>query len=188
VSLFPESCIRDGRRVGAQNALGQILFSAFLAFALLHAFESAAVGAQTREQCNKCCQAQNADEYYAEQCKLKCFRNPDHCMEQKSNRKHVPPPPTAEAPPRQPAPSAEAPKHRPKRTTFRLPNPLNLTPGRESDAAAQILALNGIQPQHPRYAAALQAMTNVLVNFARAHPSGGKLPVAQLENVLQQIR
>jgi hypothetical protein len=189
VTLYVGRRIRDGRWVGAQKAFGALFVGIFLAFALVHTLGTAALGAQTREQCNKCCQAQNADEYYAEQCKLKCFRNPDHCTERKSSRKHVPPPqPSAESPQRQPAPSAEAPKQHPKRSTFRLPNPLNLTPGRERDAAAQILALNGIPPQHPRYAAALQAMTNVLVNFARAHPSGGKLPAAQLENILRQMR
>jgi len=71
---------------------------------------------------------------------------------------------------------------------FKLPDPLNLSPGRERDAAAQILALNGIPPQHPQYAAAVQAMENVLVNFARANPTGGKLPTAQLENILGQLR
>jgi hypothetical protein len=65
---------------------------------------------------------------------------------------------------------------------------LNLSPGRERDAAAQILALNGVLPQHPQYAAALQAIENVLVNFARSNPSGGKLPKAQLENILRQLR
>jgi hypothetical protein len=189
VSRVLGSCIGDRRWVGAQKAPWALSLAIFLAFALVHTSRAVAFGAQSREQCDKCCQAQNADEYYAEQCKLKCFRNPDYCMEQKSSRKHVPPPPpSAESPQRQPAPSAEAPKRHPKRSAFRLPNPLNMTPGRESDAAAQILALNGILPQHPRYQAALQAMTNVLVNFARTHPSGGKLPVAQLENVLRQIR
>jgi hypothetical protein len=65
---------------------------------------------------------------------------------------------------------------------------LNLSPGRERDAAAQILALNGVMQQHPQYAAALQAIENVLVSFARANPSGGKLPKAQLENILRQLR
>ena len=101
----------------------------------------------------------------------------------------APPPPAAEAPPRQPAPSAEAPpRQQPQRPAFRLPDPLNLSPGRERDAAAQILALNGVMPQHPQYAAALQAIENVLVSFARANPSGGKLPKAQLENILRQLR
>jgi hypothetical protein len=189
VSIVSGSCIGDRRWVGAQKGPGALFLGIFLAFTLVHTLGTAAFGAQSREECNKCCQAQNADDYYAEQCRLKCFRNSNYCMEQKSSRKHQPPPAAAaEAPQRQPTPSAEAPKQRPKRTTFRLPNPLNLTPGRESDAAAQILALNGILPQHPRYQAALQAMTNVLVNFARAHPSGGKLPVAQLENILRQMR
>jgi len=50
------------------------------------------------------------------------------------------------------------------------------------------LAVNGVLPQHPQYAAGLQAVENVLVNFARANPSGGKLPTAQLENILRQLR
>ncbi len=201
MSIFAGRCIRDGRWIGERKTLGVLLLGVFLAFSFLHAFGSPSLAAQTREQCDRCCQSQNADEYYAEQCKLRCFRNPDSCMEQKSMRKQAPPqppaaeapprqpaPPAAAAPPRQPAPSAEVPRPQPKRSAFRLPDPLNLTPGREGDAAAQILALNGIPPQHPQYGAALQAMQNVLVNFARANPSGGKLPTAQLENILRQLR
>lgn len=182
--------IGDRRRIGSHKTLGALLFGSFLAFSFLVTFGSAALGAQTREQCDKCCQSQSADEYYAEQCKLRCFRNPDYCMDQKSMRKPAPPPPpAAEAPPRQPAPSAEAPpRQQPQRSAFQWPNPLNLSPGREREAAAQILAVNGVLPQHPQYAAGLQAVENVLVNFARANPSGGKLPTAQLENILRQLR
>ena len=43
-----------------------------------------AFSAQTRDQCEKCCRSSNQDEYYSEQCRLKCFRNPDHCVDQKS--------------------------------------------------------------------------------------------------------
>ncbi len=190
MSIVAGRHIGDRRRIGSHKALGALIFGSFLAFAFLHMFGSAALGAQTREQCDKCCQGQSSDEYYTEQCKLRCFRNPDHCMDQKSMRKPAaPPPPAAEAPPRQPAPSAEAPpRQQPQRPAFRLPDPLNLSPGRERDAAAQILALNGVMPQHPQYAAALQAIENVLVSFARANPSGGKLPKAQLENILRQLR
>jgi hypothetical protein len=200
VSIVAGRYIRDDKRVVFQKSLGALLMGVFLAFSFVHASGSAALGAQTREQCDKCCQAQNADEYYAEQCKLKCFRNPDHCMDQKSMRKQAPPPPpsaeapprqpapSVEAPPRQPAPTAEAPRQQPPRSAFQWPNPLNLAPGREREAAAQILAVNGIMPQHPQYGAALQAIESVLVNFARANPSGGKLPTAQLENILRQLR
>jgi hypothetical protein len=190
VSIAAGRHIGERRRIGSHKALGALLFGSFLAFAFLHIFGSAALSAQTREQCDKCCQSQSADDYYAEQCKLRCFRNPDYCAEQKSMRKAAPPPPpAAEAPPRQPAPSAEAPpRQQPKRSAFKWPNPLNLAPGREREAAAQILAINGVLPQHPKYAAGLQAVENVLLNFARTHPSGGKLPTAQLENILRQLR
>jgi hypothetical protein len=182
--------IGDKKRIGSHKTLGALLVGFFLLFFLVHITGSAALSAQTREQCDKCCQAQSSDEYYAEQCKLRCFRNPDYCMDQKSMRKPAPPPPpAAEAPPRQPAPTAEAPpRQQPQRSAFQWPNPLNLAPGREREAAAQILAVNGILPQHPQYAAGLQAVENVLVNFARANPSGGKLPTAQLENILRQLR
>lgn len=181
--------VRDRRSAGARKALGVLLFGIVPVFAFVHLLGSAAFALQTREQCDKCCQAQYADEYYTEQCKLKCFRNPDHCVGQKSMRKAAPAPtPSAEAPPRRPAPSAEAPRPQPKRRAFQWPNPLNLAPGREREAAAQILAINGILPQHPQYAAALQAVESVLVNFARANPTGGKLPTAQLENILRQLR
>ncbi len=200
VSIVAGRHVPDRRWVGARKALGALIFGIFLAFTFVHLFGSAAFALQTREQCDKCCQAQNADEYYREQCKLRCFRNPDQCMDQKSMRKAAPGlAPAAEAPPRQPAPSAEAPepqppvsaeapRPQPKRSAFQWPNPLNLAPGREREAAAQILAVNGILPQHPQYAPALQAVESVLVNFARANPSGGKLPTAQLENILRQLR
>ncbi len=196
VSIVAGRHALDRTWIGARKALGAFLLGSFLAFTFVHTFGPAALALQTREQCHKCCEAQTADEYYREQCKLKCFRNPDQCMEQKSMRKAAP---AAEAPPRQPAPSAvvpgqqppvsaEAPRPQPKRRAFQWPNPLNLAPGRERDAAAQILAVNGILPQHPQYAAALQAVESVLVNFARANPTGGKLPTAQLENILRQLR
>jgi hypothetical protein len=126
---------------------------------------------QTRQQCNECCKKMGYDEYYLEQCRLKCFRNPDHC---KSNAVKAAPQPEK--------------KPQKKRATFRWPRPLNLTPGKEWDAAAQILALNGISPGHPNYQKALASIRNILVEFVRSHPSGGKLPTARLERIIRSNR
>jgi len=191
VSINIESYNTEISEVGSYIHAGILIFSLLLAVVLIHVSGSATLSAQTRDQCDRCCQGQGLDEYYTEQCKLRCFRNPDSCTEQKATRTPAAtPPPAVEAPQRQPAPAAEAarPQPQPPRRAFRLPDPLNLSPGRERDAAAQILALNGVLPQHPQYAAALQAIENVLVNFARSNPSGGKLPKAQLENILRQLR
>lgn len=187
---------------------------------------------QTRDQCNACCQRAGYDEYYAEQCRLKCFRNPDHCMNRASNQ--LPPPagradqeadrpepPAGAAPP--PAPpqtrrQAEPPAQRyerppadpgplpqnqmpyqpgpppqqagppPRAAGFQWPNPLNLSPGREADAAGQILVLNGIPPQHPNFDPALRNIQGLLMDFVRNNPSGGKLPTTQLERIIRQFR
>jgi hypothetical protein len=111
------------------------------------------------------------DEYYLEQCRLRCFRNPDHCKGSAVKA----------------APEPEK-KPQPKRAKFRWPQPLNLTPGKEWEAAAQILALNGIAPGHRNYQKALTSIQNILVDFVRKNPSGGKLPTARLERVLRRNR
>ncbi len=196
--------------------------------------------AQTREQCEKCCRNSIQDEYYSEQCRLKCFRNPDHCADQKSKQEageedapprpehrarvrppvvapgSTPPrvsgptpsspgtaaappggpvttgPPTAaRRPPAQPPASANhgmTPRQATQRGMLVFPSPLNLVPGRESEAAGQILNLNGISPQHPNYRAGLQAITAILQNFARNNPSGGSLPTDEMQRVIVQLK
>jgi hypothetical protein len=126
---------------------------------------------QTRQQCNECCKKMGYDEYYLEQCRLRCFRNPNHC---KGNAVTAAPEPTKKPQQRRPA--------------FRWPQPLNLTPGQEWEAAAQIVALNGISRGHPNYQEALTSIQNVLVEFVRKNPSGGKLPTARLERILRKNR
>jgi hypothetical protein len=140
---------------------------------------------QTREECYKCCDDQGLDDYYQEQCRLKCFRNNEHCT---GKRKKPAPVVSEPEPPRETRPAPAATRPAPERRAFQWPNPLNLVPGREWEAAGQILAANGIPPQHPHYAAAQKSIEQVLVEFARANPGGGKLPTAQLERVLNQIR
>lgn len=156
-------------------------------------FSTAVMAAQTREQCYDCCKGQGLDEYYSEQCRLKCFRNNDHCLgQQKKQPAAEAPPPSAKAQPAPTGPASERPApERPaaaEKAQFRYPNPLNLVPGKEFEAAGQILAVNGIPPQHPQYTAGLKAVEQVLVQFARANPSGGRLPTAQLERILRQLR
>lgn len=164
---------------------------------------------QTRDQCRKCCEGKGLDEYYLEQCKLKCFRSPDHCLDTKAapkpEAKEPPQPapaerPRAAEPPRpavrQPAPPTvqEAPPPRrepapaPRGAPFTWPSPLNLTPGREWEAAGQILTANGMTPQHPNFQRALRAVEAVLIDFARSNPQGGQLPTAALEQILRQNR
>ncbi|MGO9120918.1 MAG: hypothetical protein ACLQPD_25325 [Desulfomonilaceae bacterium] len=210
-----------------------------------------AFSAQTRDQCEKCCRSSTQDEYYSEQCKLKCFRNPDHCADQKSKpdgqeevtlpsptpraRVRPPavapgptpprvsgpppsapgtmgpppsapgmmgpppggpiipgPPATAQRPPAQPQsaapPGGMTPRHASQRGMLVFPSPLNLVPGREPEAAGQILNLNGISPQHPNYAAGVQAITGILQNFARNNPSGGSLPTDDMQRVIIQLK
>ncbi|MDA8406023.1 MAG: hypothetical protein M0T73_04070 [Deltaproteobacteria bacterium] len=150
---------------------------------------------QTREQCDECCKKSGYDDYYLEQCRLKCFRNHDYCMgpkgshaEPSANKPETPVQttrPPSERPVEQPEPQPQQQVQKPK---FVWPNPLNLIPGREGEAAAHILALNGIPPQHPNYARAMGAIQGILINFARNNPSGGALPTAQLQQIISQLR
>ncbi len=197
--------------------------------------------AQTRDQCEKCCRNSIQDEYYSEQCRLKCFRNPDHCADRKSKqdaREEVAPPTSATPGPapgtraRRPvtvpgstppsvsgqppsaagtvgpppggpvmtgppteahrpptgAPHGMTPRQASQRGLLVFPSPLNLVPGRESEAAGQILNLNGISPQHPNYQAGVQAITAILQNFARNNPAGGSLPTEELQKVIVQLK
>jgi len=143
-------------------------------------------GARTREQCNDCCKKRGYDEYYLEQCRLKCFRTPDHCADTKPEAVE----PAEPIPPeRKPAEVQTPEKKPPKRTvTLQFPSPLNLVPGKEWEAAAQILALNGISPGHPSYQVALNSVQNVLVQFVRANPQGGQLPTTELERIVLQYK
>ena len=226
---------------------------AILALLVAGVCGSKAAGEQTRDQCNACCGKQGHDEYYLEQCKLKCFRNPDHCADKKAeSRKPVeqepttgrpavrqpspeqrvvrqppPGPPPMQPGPMQPPPMQQPPTQQPptqqppmqqqpmvqqpvqpgpmveqppppqpgeptasrkRRTAFQWPNPLNLEPGKEWQAASQILGLNGIQPDHPNYQRALKGVENVLVQFARSNPQGGQLPTTELEKIIRQNR
>jgi hypothetical protein len=125
-----------------------------------------------------------------EQCNLKCFRNRDHCMD-----KGAPAPDSAEepgaSPPqerrRPPAAERKPPPAREK-LSFNWPDPLTLIEGKEWQAAAQILALNGFTTAHPNYRAALQALEGILVDFVRGNPSGGQIPRGPLEAVLIRYR
>ncbi|MCA1960252.1 MAG: hypothetical protein LDL33_05615 [Desulfomonile sp.] len=148
---------------------------------------------QTRDQCRKCCEGKGFDDYYLEQCKLKCFRTPDHCTDAKA----APAPTAVREPDRRalaeqpPAVSSEAAPRREaaqRGAPFSWPSQLSLTPGREWEAAGQILSANGIPPQHPNAQRALQAIESVLIDFARKNPQGGQLPTAALEQIIRQNR
>ncbi len=84
-------------------------------------------------------------------------------------------------------PGGMTPRHASQRGMLVFPSPLNLVPGREAEAAGQILNLNGISPQHPNYGAGVQAITGILQNFARNNPSGGSLPTDDMQRVIIQL-
>jgi len=208
---------RHSTEVFSGLSLGAKILGSLLAVFLVAFAGSTVYGEQTRDQCEKCCQKAGHDEYYLEQCKLKCFRNPDHCMEQSSKQapaarterptaeRPAPPrqaaqppqtvrppvqpgPPAQIGPPVEPGPPAGPPRAKEGEVLFRWPNPLNLTPGKEWEAAGQILATNGITPQHPGYPTALKSVEAVLIDFARRNPAGGQLPTEQLVNILIQFK
>ncbi len=151
---------------------------------------------QTREQCYECCAGSGLDEYYTEQCRLKCFRNPDHCMKTAAKEPVIRPQTKAAEKPQRTQPVEQSPalnqeqpvRPQPRRAEFVWPNPLNLVPGREFEAAGQILALNGIGPSHPNYTTAMRAVEQVLIDFGRNNPSGGALPTSVLERLVGQLR
>lgn len=191
------------------DAFYRFLLGCFLTLSIIHLSNFSAPCAQTRDQCDKCCRDAGFDDYYLEQCKLKCFRSSDHCIDQKSTRvpdsvpqsgpQAVTPqrviPPTEDASPPPPSatleqgtPPSRAPKPPKREITFRWPEALNMVPGKEWEVAGQILGANGMPPQHPNYPLALRAVEGVLVDFARKNPTGGEMPTDQLERILLQFR
>jgi hypothetical protein len=167
---------------------------------------------QTKEQCRDCCSKLGLDEYYTEQCKLKCFRNPESCARSRQPTEQAGPPrdvprrppqedaaeipglrpqrPPDPGPPQAPGQDQGPPKRErsQRQPAFTFPNPLDLTAGREWEAAAQIVGINGLGPGHPNLQAAVKSVEQLLINFARNNPSGGKLPVAELQNILKAFR
>lgn len=143
---------------------------------------SPALGSQSRDECEKCCKSKETDEYYLEQCKLKCFRNPDHCKAKGTEERATQPAP---APAQERKPVATP---RPTRKAFQYPNPLRLVPGKEWEAAGLILTLNGIPPQHPNHTEAMKSMIPVLTDFVKRHPQGGELPTTVLEAIVKKYR
>jgi hypothetical protein len=157
-------------------AAGAVCIAGLLGLIWRAGVDCPVLAAQSKQECNRCCEGKGYDEYFLEDCKLKCFRNPNHCVDGKTTSK----------PPREPKPTQ--PSQSKPRSEFRWPQPVNLTPGSEWEAAAQILSLNGITPQNPNAAAALRAVEAVLVEFVRQNPSGGRLPTAKLEEIIRRYR
>lgn len=158
--------------------------------AIVTTSSSVALAEQSVEQCRKCCEESIHDEYYKEQCRLKCFRNPDYCSKGGGSTEAQPvakpePKPERKAKSRVKKRSHK-PRKKPRTRTVRLrwPNPLNLTPGKEIESAARILDANGINPQDQRNAPALQAVTAVLIDFVAKHPQGGELPTNKLKKII----
>ncbi len=166
--------------------LGIVLITLFvLAFAAVAATPRV-YATQTKAQCRECCEKMGYDNYYEEQCKLKCFRDADHCKGSSAKPKPDPEPQRAAEQPKQ----TQAPRRPQPRDgiVFKWPNPLSLTPGKEQEAAAQILAVNGMPPNHPNYMLALRSIQGVLQNFVRLNPQGGKLPTDQLVKIFLKYR
>ena len=223
MSAHPGLTAPRSSKSGISRTIFATVGGVVLFFGLVMTPVASAQAEQTRDQCRKCCETKGLDEFYLEQCRLKCFRNPDHCADTKADApvpaaRDVAPPAAVEPPPaaeprppaRQPAPPAvreappaparqmqppgvtEAPPPRreaaPRPGAFTWPSPLNLTPGREWEAAGQVLGANGMGPQHPNYQRALRAVEEVLINFARSNHQGGQLPTGELEQILRQNR
>jgi hypothetical protein len=189
-----------GRRTGRAYCTisWALLFWVPLVLLLSHLSGAAAPAAQTKEQCEKCCEGLGHDEYYLDQCKLKCFRTPDHCADQKSqkeppaqpqtrSRPAAPPPEASQpSPPATTAPEPSQPRE--QGIVFRWPETLNLSPGREAEAAAIIVQGNGISPQNPNYSKAVSGIAAALIDFARKNPQGGNIPTSRLARIIMRYR
>lgn len=193
----------------SKATVGSTLPSVLFVFAVIFSIAAVPLGAfgQTRAECNKCCTEMFADDYYAEQCKLKCFRDTNHCKSLRASKQSASGQPAQSpsvdrqvirpetpartrpetAPPRESQPRRGE-RAAPRQAPFVWPETLVLNPGREWEAAGQILAANGIPPQHPNYTPALKAIEQVLIDFARTNPGGGELPTDQLERIIRQTR
>ena len=161
---------------------------AILSALLLFSWQPASTAyAQTRAECRKCCEKKEADDYYREQCKLKCFRNPAHCTTGKSSSAPAVQPPSTQ-PVKQAQPTRKKKRRRKQTVTLAFPKQLEITPGKEWEAAAQILVVNGIQRNNPRFQQAMNEVTAVLIEFARGNPQGGNLNTKKLERILVKYK
>ena len=163
----------------------QILFAVWFVMLIIDPTWAAAAGKQTKKQCNRCCEKQyEGDQFSIDQCKLKCYRNTDHCILEKTS----PPVATIEEKKKEEkkVTKPKKPRRRKKTKTITLkwPDPLNLIPQQEVLAAAEILRVNGISMDNPHYAQALYEVTAILIQFRIEHPQGGDLPTEALKNVL----
>jgi len=218
VSAVQRTRSEDRIELDSNRTLGALITLIVPALFLVHVACAQVQAQQTRAQCEQCCKSSGLDDYYLDQCRLKCFRSPDHCAQGRAPREEAArpqrpvatpgvsapgsgpavedtqeeqaAPPQRPAPPRQAAPRPVQKPAQPKQDgiVFRWPDPLSLTPGKEIDAARDILAANDIPPQHPRYGEALQGVQQVLLNFMRSNPQGGQMPTRDLVNVLMRFK
>lgn len=175
---------RDGSSRPAQrrSAPSALVLVCSIALVLTGFSSSPALSSQSRDQCEKCCKSKETDEYYLDQCRLKCYRAPNHCAA-KGSEERAEQPSAAPAQVRKPVA-----KPRPARKAFQYPNPLRLVPGKEWEAAGLILTLNGIPPQHPNHGKAMQSMVAVLTDFVKRNPQGGSLPTTALERIVKKFK
>lgn len=158
-----------------------LILPAVLCLAILGSATPA--GAATREECKRCCDTKGYDEYYLEQCKLKCYRDPNHCKPGRASRSK----PTV-APEKKKKKKKKKRKRRRKKITLRFPSPLNITPGEEWRTAVEICVFNGITSRHPKYVEAVRRIEAILQQFARSNPQGGELPTTQLERAIVRYK
>ena len=162
------------------------LFCVWLIVLFVFPTGTIAAGKQSKEQCKRCCEKQyEGDQFSIDQCKLKCFRNTDHCILEKSSAPEA----RVEEDQEKKKKPAKKKKQRKKRRrtktiTLKWPDPLNLMPQQEVVAAAQILEINGLSMQNPNYGQALYEVTAILIQFRVDNPQGGDLPTEALKNVL----
>jgi hypothetical protein len=167
-----------------------IIFSFFVlstAFLLVCQFGTVSFAEQTKEECRACCDGMGFDDYYLEQCKLKCYRNPDHCK----GGKVKDPPPVAKKKKtikKKKKKKKKKKRIRRKKITLRFPSPLSITPGEEWKTAVEILVINGITSRNRNFVAAVQSVERVLADFTLNNPQGGQLPTTQLEQIIVKYK
>lgn len=178
MTVIGNSGTREGMASWFNRATFGALLNCLAVIVLLSISAQFAEAAQTREECDRCCERQGYDDYFTEQCKLKCFRDPSHCGGGTSIKS---------AKPKKKKATKKKRKRR-QRITLRFPSPLNITPGEEWKSAVEICVINGITSSNRNFAAAVQGVEQILIDFAKNNPSGGNLPTTKLERIIVRYK
>jgi hypothetical protein len=149
---------------------------------------SSVSAAQTKNQCQRCCDNKYEDEYYAERCRLECHRDPDHCKGHQEAPKKKQKPEVKKKRKKPKRATRRKPKKKKKTVTLRFPNPLNIIPGEEWRTAVELVVLNGITSRHPKFVQAVEQVERILISFRVNNPQGGELPTEALERVIVKYK